>query len=336
MDVLENIKQQARDSVKAEKGLQTKAFKRGILPYIPTVAEIVALLGLAGILTFVQFNGKWNEVSWGWFVCYLAIRVTMKFCGRDATSRSRVDFGQREEEHVKLVNNLRDAAKDVDTTPLKKYIDEVANPHRKAIAWKAKLAPKIERQNTKIEKIAVLIAIAEKKGKTKKVERLKKKLVEPTIKRDILLEKSSDEYIKENYYVLPVKYDKLRINQFFVGDLDAELADGKCEINVDHENHKSIATKLPLSIGFLCLITLTGLDSITFGEINILTLLLDIISISIDLAIGWFSIGMSTLAKQRKVLANKTAFLKEYTAYEASKVDLEQDGQSVEMAMATT
>ena len=309
-----------------EDNLNVKPYRMRFIPIASTILETVALMAIAGLLTIVQFNGKYNEEVTAWmFILYLSLRLMMLFLSKDVAARTRVDVGQTEKEHLKIVQDFKDAAKNISRSSLNYYIKEVANPQRKVRAWKAKLTPKVEKISAKIERLSIKYRIAEKLGQTKKVEKITKKVAPLGVKKDELLYQLSDEFIEKNLDLLKVRYNKVAVNQFFVSDLSAEVSDDKCAINVDFENRMGIARSMPISAMLVAFTTLVGLDSITFGSFDVLTFCLDVLSVSFYMGTAWLLIGSRTLAKQRKVLENKTVFLEEYSAYEKSLQEIAVD-----------
>ena len=286
--------------------------KHKAIPIISTTVEILTLCGLAGILTLVQFNFTFADVVWSIFGLFLALRLTMIFLAKDASARTRIEKGQEEQEHKELVKFFKDSIKEVNTADFDSYINTIENPRRKKEAYRAKINPKIEKLCGKIEKWTLAKKICEKKEKRFWVKIYATKIEKAEIKLSALKEKISDKYLDNNIDIIKVKYAKVKVNQFFVLDLIGEVDKEQLTLNLNYENKKGIVKSLPISAAFIILITLIGLDDITFGSINFVSLLLDLLSIAWNLASGWFSIGSKTLAKQQKIIANKIAFVEHY------------------------
>lgn len=287
-----------------------------VVPVLTTAAEVICLIALSALGTLIQFDFVLNAINWVEFATFLSMRLIMQFLGSDTTARARVEIGQTEQEHVELKDRLKKAGENVSFTELDNYLNAVENPRRKIEAWKQKQQGKCAKVTERINRLELQIKVAALRPGSGAVKvliskRKRNKIACLKAKREAIMATLTDEYIAENYDVLPVKYKPLTVEQFFT----VEMVDEKSEryyIDTETENKKQIAKGIPFSILLSTLATVIGLSGIRFNTINVVLLIYDILCVVMRLALGWFYIGKKTVAAQRQVIISKRAFLERF------------------------
>ena len=287
-----------------------------LIPIIATTVEVVALIGLMGLLTLIQADFIIRDINIMEFVGLAAMRLTMLFLSKNVSGRARVNALKRDEEYKELVAAYREEIKGLNYKDLEVYLRTVANPARKIAAYRATIQPKIEKLNADNAKLDLALATLERREKAPfkkwRMAWKKSKIVQNNTQIEKYTVLISDEYIEANYKFLKVKYEVLTVDKFVAVTSNSDGAHGRITVNSETEMTKAIAKGIPLALLISVYLALIGWENTRLGNFDVLTFVLDVLLLSWYFLQGWFFVGGKVVDMIRDALVNKTLFIQQY------------------------
>lgn len=299
--------------------------KRLLIPVVATGAEILALLGLVGLLTLIRADFVWRNVEFVSFCVLVTMRAAVLFLSKDVSGRARVNALKKDTEYKTLVDNYQSEIKDVDPVELDEHLRKVANPKRKIAAYKATIQPKIDKAYAKLAKLDIRLTILAKfKDRSRLKARQYARTQDKITRLNVAVEKYnaliSDEYINANFKTLRVKYERLTVEKFMNveeeenGDLERVTVDSESELK------KGILKSLPIALLISAYFALVAWENTVYDHFDWLTFVLDVLLISWYFIQGWFGVGGKVAAAMRAALIRRTLFIKKFKRDKSTKV----------------
>ena len=311
------LEKTVRDVVHAadEKVKYYKRNKKLLIPIAATIAEIIALLAIIGLLTLIKADFVLKDVTLVGFLVVATLRVASVFLGKDVAARMRVSAAEKEPEHAELQANYKAEIDDVDAVALDEYLRTVANPERKKAAWKAQWQHKIERTAAALARLDVILTIQQKNdAPERKVAKTKRKISALQTRLEKYNAFASDEYYNANEKILHVNYEHLTVEMFFNSTDDGDNPAERVRVKKEFEIKKYILKGMPFVLLVCSYVALVSFENVVYGEINPLTLALDVLLLAFYLGQGWYLVGGHVVDLMRDALIYKTTFIKKFKA----------------------
>lgn len=301
--------------------------KEKVIGFTSTAIEIIVILFIVGLASLIQVQFQINTVDWAIFVFSLVLRLAIIFMSKDVGARLRVEIGQSDPERLRLLDILDKAKEGIQFAPFGGFIEK-ENIRLKREAYKTKIYRKIYRRERKNFRLKSRIKAREFATETKLFKWL------PFLKwfvsrgnalRKWIMQKHQDkideymplvdeEYIDSRIEYIHVRYTKISVADFEISELSDKVSAAIYHINKERENKKQIIKGLPFPVVMSFALAWVGLYSITFGTLNLLTLALDIFSVTFNFGNGWFIVGKNTLTIEKVAATNKIRVLEGYKA----------------------
>lgn len=288
------------------------------LSVLPTVVLTIALFSLSALSTLINFNFSFKDIVWASFLTALFLRIATAAMSKYLGSNSRYQVGQKSPELLRLQNKIRTTAEKINYAEFRAWII-AENKKRKLEAymrgWKRKAAD-IDEQIGRLKIKPLNDEIA------KKITKLEYK------KREIEY-LTSEDYIKKYLDTKKVKYIRLDYRKF----VTAFSSDGGYKreiysINEKLENGKEILKGLPTMIFISLLSAMIGF-SVSFGQINVISCITDIVNITLQFMTGWFFIGSKTLTTEMCVFISKEAILDKFMTEKAATLPVKSEAKPI-------
>lgn len=273
------------------------------LSVLPTVILAIALFSLSALSTLINFNFSFKEIVWASFITALLLRIATAAMSKYLGSNSRYQVGQKSPELLRMQEKIRTTAEKINYAEFRSWVIN-ENKKRKLEAYMRGWARKAAAIDEKIGRLKIKPL---NDGIGKKIAKLENK------KREIEYV-TSDEYVKKYLDTKKVKYIRLDYRKF----VTAFSSDGGYKreiysINEKLENGKEILKGLPTMIFISLLSAMIGF-SVSFGQINVISCITDIVNITLQFTTGWFFIGSKTLTTEMCVFISKEAILDKFLA----------------------
>ena len=218
-------------------------------------------------------------------------------------SNSRYQVGQKSPELLRMQEKIRTTAEKINYAEFRSWVIN-ENKKRKLEAYMRGWARKAAAIDEKIGRLKIKPL---NDGIGKKITKLENK------KREIEYV-TSDEYVKKYLDTKKVKYLRLDYRKFVTAfSSDGGYKKEIYSINEKLENGKEILKGLPTMIFISLLSAMIGF-SVSFGQINVISCITDIVNITLQFTTGWFFIGSKTLTTEMCVFISKEAILDKFLA----------------------
>ena len=273
------------------------------LSVLPTVILAIALFSLSALSTLINFNFSFQEIVWASFITALLLRIATAAMSKYLGSNSRYQVGQKSPELLRMQEKIRTTAEKINYAEFRAWvINENKNRKLKAYmrGWARKAAvidEKIGRLKLKKPDDCICKKIAKLENKKREIEYV-----------------TGDEYVKKYLDTKKVKYIRLDYRKFVTAfSSDGGYKKEIYSINEKLENSKEILKGLPTMIFISLLSAMIGF-SVSFGQINVISCITDIVNITLQFTTGWFFIGSKTLTTEMCVFISKEAILDKFLA----------------------
>ena len=273
------------------------------LSVLPTVILAIALFSLSALSTLINFNFSFKEIVWASFITALLLRIATAAMSKYLGSNSRYQVGQKSPELLRMQEKIRTTAEKINYAEFRAWvINENKNRKLKAYmcGWARKAAvidEKIGRLKLKKPDDCICKKIAKLENKKREIEYV-----------------TGDEYVKKYLDTKKVKYIRLDYRKFVTAfSSDGGYKKEIYSINEKLENSKEILKGLPTMIFISLLSAMIGF-SVSFGQINVISCITDIVNITLQFTTGWFFIGSKTLTTEMCVFISKEAILDKFLA----------------------
>jgi hypothetical protein len=290
--------------------------RKKMVEYIPSAIAVIATVAMSSLSSLFQFQFELKSVVWTSFVLTMLLRAgtffASKFVGADA--RFKAELTSESMERVKT--EFTKEAHGIDIVDFEKWIIE-RNKRAKREAILAQNAEKICLLSQKMDRLIYLNYKTDSHFRHWRIERIKRKIEE--------IEKvNTPEYVEKNISHIRVKFEELHAADFLV---DSEKStEGRKIYTLDEtrENTIEILKGIPLMLAITLFATLLGWNY-TIGEINVLTLILDIGFVAFNFSMGYGSVGRKTAASMMTMYTNRRAVVCAFKK-EAGECDNEKRG----------
>ena len=277
------------------------------LSVLPTVILALALFSLSALSTLINFNFSFKDIAWVSFIVALFLRIATAAMSKYLGSNSRYQVGQKSPELLRMQDKIRTTAEKINYAEFRAWIIE-ENKKRKLEAYRREWA----RKASLIDEELGRLRLKPLNGK------IRKKIAKLEFKKKEIEYLTSEEYVKEYIDAKKVKYVHLDYRKF-VTSFSSSCGYKKeiYSINEKLENGKEILKGLPTMIFISLLSAMIGF-SVSFGQINIISCITDIVNITLQFTTGWFFIGSKTLTTEMCVFISKETILDKFMTEKAA------------------
>lgn len=273
------------------------------MTYLPSVILTLILIALSGLGTLLQFNFSLKDIVWITFLISLGLRIVSTFLSKYVGANLSYNKALYSEEMQTIKANFIKSGIDIDRDAFETYVADY-NLEQKKKAYKAKKGIKKQNIKTKKNTLVFLNQLECKERRTRKIERLSKKVEEI---ENIL----SDEYVDKNIAYIKVKYKKVRSYYFLSPSEDYIDNSVRYSMNFSKESTKEIIKSLPLTVALAFFSSLLAYDAV-MGTINAVSILFDIGNMIFNFILGWVIVGKRTAAKMMNAYINRQTFLSKF------------------------
>lgn len=274
-----------------------------ITAYLPTVFSMIVLLALSSVSTLFQFNFSFHSVAWNTFLLSLTLRFCYNFIARYGSANLRYQLSQNSTQVKDACDLYVRESQKLDISHFAAWIEQ-KNAKNKENAYRAKIQGQIQCIDNKISFLKYKNARKMTKRAERKIESLK-------FKRDELQQRISDEYIKDNIRYIKVKYTVLRVSDFFISTGKGTGSKEKYSIDEGKEISRECFKGIPSTLMLTLLGSLIGIN-ITLGSVNVVSILFDVMAVSINFFNGYWIIGGKSVASLLSVYTARRLLIAEY------------------------
>lgn len=293
-----------------EEGLvDAKTITKNAVSLLPTVLMTLIITATSFVSTLIQLDFSLKDVIWREVLIMITLRILLQVSSKYISGDARVRRGLVRDPITTNKAKYAELSDKLDAGDFFSWVDAY-NLRLKRKAYEDGMACRVSRLRDKISRVKCRSI---RRGKeSKRLHRLEKELAE-------METHVTPTYIDENLMHIRVRIKPLRASDF--------LSDGKEEdhahiysVNPRKDLSFRVARGIPFTL-FLSLLLALISGSYMTGKLNLMTALADLLSIGINLYLGAFVTGDSTLAVVNASYVNRQTILRLYFSEKAAETE---------------
>lgn len=293
---------------KTEEGLvDTKALTKSAVSLLPTVLMIIIITATSFVFTLFQFKFFIEDIVWREALIMITLRILLQVSSKYVSGDARVRRGLVRDPIVANKAMFMELSKKLDVKDFFAWVDEY-NLRLKRKAYEDRMAYRITRLRDKISRV---------KYHSMRRGMVNKRLRDMETELADLEEQMSPAYIEENLMHLRVRIKPLRASVFLSEDKGSENT-RIYAVNPRKDFTARIARGIPATITLSLFLALIGYTH-AIGQLNAMTVFADITTIGMNLYLGAFVTGDSTLAVVNGSYVNRQTILRLYFSERAAE-----------------
>ena len=293
---------------KTEEGLvDTKALTKSAVSLLPTVLMIIIIAATSFVFTLFQFKFFIEDIVWREALIMITLRILLQVSSKYVSGDARVRRGLVRDPIITNKATFMELSKKLDVKDFFAWVDEY-NLRMKRKAYEDRMAYRITRLRDKISRV---------KYHSMRHGMVNKRLCDMETELADLEEQISPAYIEENLMHLRVRIKPLRASVFLSEDKGSEST-RVYAVNPRKDFTARIVRSIPATITLSLFLALIGYTH-AIGQLNVMTVFADITTIGMNLYLGAFVTGDSTLAVVNGSYVNRQTILRLYFSERAAE-----------------
>ncbi len=273
-----------------------------VFSYLPSVVAAILMVSVSSLSSLLQFNFSIKEVVWSTFIISLALRMALMFSAKWIGADSNFLRLQNGDTVEKYRARYLQATEGIDIPHFEKWI-LARNREEKKEQYRLLLRAKINRLQALLSKKRYLGSVRMTKHRTKCIRAYERHI-------ELLIHKSSEEYLEEHIDVIRVKFTPLKASDF-LSPSDTTVAKRVYSMNRTRENVVEISKGIPLMLFFTLLSSFVGYN-VVVGSLSAMSLLIDLFSITMNFISGFTTVAHRNISKLISVYIERQAVLEAY------------------------
>ena len=290
--------------------INIKKVKDGIFAYVPSIILSIVLLATSALGSLLQFNFELKTVVWSAFFIGLALRLICFSLPKYIGSNTYYNKNLNSESVQKLRDDFLAASEKLDKSDFENFVEQRQLEIKKE-TYKEKKSQKIIRWRVKINALTFKNELSYSKRRERRIKHYENKIKD----RESII---TDEFIDKNIKYMRVRYPKIKAAWFLTPSENTVTKRESFTMDEAKENGREIVKSFPITIMFTLLGALIGYNA-TFGSVNVVSVLYDIMNILFNFTIGFFIIGRKNISKLMAVYVNRILFIARFNAAKTAK-----------------
>lgn len=293
---------------KTDEGLvDAKALTKSAVSLLPTVLMTLIIVATSFVSTLIQLNFSLKDVIWREVLIMIALRILLQVSSKCVSGDARVRRGLMRDPITTNKAKYTELSDRLDAKDFFAWVDGY-NLRLKRKAYEDQMAYRISRLRDKISRVKCRSI---RRGKeSKRLHRLEQELAETETH-------ATTSYIEENLMLLRVRVKPILASDFFSDGKEGDNAHIYA-VNPRKDLSWRVARGIPFTL-FLSLLLALISGSYMTGKLNLMTALADLLSIGINLYMGAFVTGDSTLSVVNASYVNRQTILRLYFSEKAAE-----------------
>ena len=293
---------------KTEEGLlDTKAMTKSAVSLLPTVLMIIVITATSFVFTLFQFKFFIEDIVWREALIMITLRILLQVSSKYVSGDARVRRGLVRDPIITNKAKFMELSEKLNVKDFFAWVDEY-NLRMKRKAYEDQMSYRITRLRDKISHV---------KYRSMHRGKVNKRLRDMEAELAELEKQISPAYIEENLMRLHVRIKPLRASVFLSEDKGSENA-RIYAVNPRKDFTARIARGIPATITASLFLALIGYTH-AIGQLNVMTVFADITTIGMNLYLGAFVTGDSTLSVVNASYVNRQTILRLYFSEKAAE-----------------